>query len=301
MKIEVELTGFTPVLDDLIREYDLVTAAIYGIVWRYAQMSDKVCKASLKRIGGRLDLSGKTAERHIKKLCDDGYLVDLAPDLRNKPHTYAVTGKAELAGTIAAHSDRESYQGQTESPTRSDRESYQGQTESPLKIHSKKDNKDILENSQSPKLTQSEKDDLNTLAAHIAKAANINTNDEEAKPRIKAATLLGYKIAQACALIISIIAEADPRSMASLVKVAISLYQNNVTPDNLKDFNVWWYANTWQGRDKGQPPTPSLIASTWGQFEADQVAPANGAPSTGPVLTEAQKKRLAELVAENGG
>ena len=141
MKIEIELTGFTPVLDNLIQEYDLVTAAIYGIVWRYAQMSDKICKAPLKKIGNRLDLSGKTAERHIKKLCVNGYLVDLTPDVRNKPHSYAVTGKAEVSGSIVARSDSLSDQGQTESPTRSDRESDQGQTESPLKIHDKKQTK----------------------------------------------------------------------------------------------------------------------------------------------------------------
>jgi len=125
MKIEVELTGFTPVLDNLISEYSLVTAAIYGIVWRYAQMSDKVCKAPLEKIGKRLDLSGKTAERHIKILCAGGYLVDLTPGVRNKPHIYAVTGKAEISGGISARSDRESHQvrqrvapGQTESPTK---------------------------------------------------------------------------------------------------------------------------------------------------------------------------------------
>ena len=58
MKIEIELTGFTPVLDNLIQEYNLVTAAIYGIVWRYAQMKDKVCNAPLKKIGDRLCYRG---------------------------------------------------------------------------------------------------------------------------------------------------------------------------------------------------------------------------------------------------
>jgi DNA-binding Lrp family transcriptional regulator len=141
MKIEIELTGFTPILDSLIKKYSLVTASVYGIVWRYAQMEDKTCKASLEKIGARLDLSGKTVERHIKKLCADGYLTDLTPGVRNKPHVYAITRKAELAGSISARSDRESDQGQTESPTRSDRESDQGQTESLLKIHNKKQTK----------------------------------------------------------------------------------------------------------------------------------------------------------------
>jgi hypothetical protein len=141
MKIEIELSDFTPVLDNLIQEYDLVTAAIYGIVWRYAQMSDKVCRASLEKIGNRLGLSGKTAERHIKKLCIGGYLTDLTPNVRNKPHDYAITGKAELTGSIVASPDKEFDQGQTESPSRSDRKSDQRQTESLLKIHDKKQTK----------------------------------------------------------------------------------------------------------------------------------------------------------------
>lgn len=144
------------------------------------------------------------------------------------------------------------------------------------------------------KLTQNEKDDLNTLAAHIAKATNTTINDEDVKPRLMAATRLGYKIAQACTLIISIIAEADPRSMANLVKVTISLYQNNVTVEDLEKFQIWWYDNTWQGRDKGQPPTPALIASHWGQFEAAQSAP----PANVLTLSDVARENYARLLAE---
>lgn len=141
MKIEIELSGFTPILDTMVQQYGLITAGIYGIVWRYAQMENSVCNASLEKIGGRLDVSGKTAERHVKKLCSDGYLTDLTPGIRNKPHSYAVTDKAQLNGSITARSDGQSDLGQTESLTRSDRESYLGQTESPLKIDSKTDSK----------------------------------------------------------------------------------------------------------------------------------------------------------------
>jgi hypothetical protein len=122
----------------------------------------------------------------------------------------------------------------------------------------------------SPKLTQNEKDDLNILAAHIAKATNTNINDEEAKLRLIVATRLGYKIAQVCTLIISIIDHADQRMMEQLVKVAISLYQNNVTVEDLEKFQVWWYDNTWQGK-KGQTSSPAQIASYWGQFEAQRI------------------------------
>lgn len=141
MKIEIELSGFTPILDTMVQQYGLITAGIYGIVWRYAQMENSICNASLEKIGKRLDVSGKTAERHIKKLCSDGYLTDLTPSIRNRPHSYAVTDKAQLNGSITARSDGQPDLGQTESLTRSDRESYPGQTESPLKIDSKIDSK----------------------------------------------------------------------------------------------------------------------------------------------------------------
>lgn len=124
------------------------------------------------------------------------------------------------------------------------------------------------QNNGTPSLTQNEKDDLNILAVHIAKATSTPTNaDPQARDNLKATTLLGYKIAQACTLIISIIVHADPRSMESLVKATISLYQNGVTCEQLEKFIIWWYDNTWQGK-KGQTPTPVLIASHWGQFEA---------------------------------
>lgn len=124
--------------------------------------------------------------------------------------------------------------------------------------------------SKIPTLTQNEKDDLNILATYIGKETNVSTGDKEAKERLKATTLLGYEIAKICELIISIIDHADQRMMESLVKVAISLFQNNVTPDDLEKFNIWWYDNTWQGR-KGQTPSPIQIASYWGQYEAQRV------------------------------
>jgi hypothetical protein len=259
MKIEVELKGFTPVLDNLTQEYGLVTAAVYGTVWRYAQMEDKVCKASLEKIGKRLDLSGKTAERHIKLLCNDGYLIDLTPNLRNKPHTYAVTGKAELTGNITAHTDRESYQGQTESLTRSDRESYQGQTESPLKIHSKDTEKDITPT------PQKSKNDLNNLADKIAKVAPTDIDT------------------------------VGPATRQQLKNLTVALSKKPNADQFLTDYEKWWYANDWRGK-KGQSPTVWTMGDTWGQFEAAKVGPA--ANGSGPILTAAQKARLAELSAK---
>jgi hypothetical protein len=143
--------GFTPIIDVLAQEVGLITAAIYGVVWRYCQMKDGVCRASLETIAQRLGIKRKTVERHIKKLCERGYLKDLSPDVKNRPHIYADTGRAKITGLVQAQvipSDEANGQtesltspeegktlsptGKTLSPTRSDLESYPGKTLSPM-------------------------------------------------------------------------------------------------------------------------------------------------------------------------
>lgn len=125
-----QVEGFTPVIDVLAREVGLVTAVVYGVVWRYCQMKDGVCHASIETVAGHIDISPKTARRHIKTLCEHGYLKDTTPNVRNKPHIYADTGKARIVGLVTAQVD---LGGGTESPTRWDRESHPGGTESPMK------------------------------------------------------------------------------------------------------------------------------------------------------------------------
>lgn len=92
--------GFTPVIDALVTELGLMTAVVFGRVWRYCQMEDQVCKASLEKIGESIGVDRVTVMRHIKQLCDGGYLKDLTPDLRNRPHIYVDTGKAGIKVSI---------------------------------------------------------------------------------------------------------------------------------------------------------------------------------------------------------
>ena len=132
-------------------------AIVYGVVWRYCQMEDRVCRASLETIASRVGISRKTVERHINTLCAAGYLEDRTPDARNKPHTYADTGRAKIVGLVEARvgepdSLTEAEPGKTESPTGrsesltwSDRESDHGKTESLMKKDSKKDSKIVAE------------------------------------------------------------------------------------------------------------------------------------------------------------
>jgi hypothetical protein len=94
--ILAEVDGFTPVIDDLVKEVGLMSAVVFGRVWRYCQMEDQVCKAALESIADSIGVDRVTVMRHVKQLCELGYLDDLTPELRNRPHVYVDTGKAGL-------------------------------------------------------------------------------------------------------------------------------------------------------------------------------------------------------------
>jgi DNA-binding Lrp family transcriptional regulator len=94
------IRNFTPLMDDLVKELGLVTAAVWGRVWRYAQQENGVCQASHETIASELDLSTRTVIRKLQDLTAAGYLNDLTPTLRNRPHTYRITQKARLMITI---------------------------------------------------------------------------------------------------------------------------------------------------------------------------------------------------------
>ncbi len=94
--ILAQVDGFTPVIDSIANELGVISAVVFGRMWRFCQMSAGVCKASLETIAGKTGLSRASIMRHAKKLCEAGYLKDKTPDLRNVPHIYADTGKAGL-------------------------------------------------------------------------------------------------------------------------------------------------------------------------------------------------------------
>jgi DnaD/phage-associated family protein len=89
-------SGFTPCPDILIDKYSHTTALVWGKIWRYCQMKDEVCRASVQRLAKELNLSDVTVEKHIRLLEDDKYIRDTTPDLKNKPHIYVDTGKLKL-------------------------------------------------------------------------------------------------------------------------------------------------------------------------------------------------------------
>lgn len=86
--------GYTPVPDKLVREYDFTTAYAWGKVWRYCRMANGTCTASHETIAKRAGMSRRSLIEKLNVLIEAGYIEDLTPNLKNKPHTYC-TKKGE--------------------------------------------------------------------------------------------------------------------------------------------------------------------------------------------------------------
>jgi len=97
-----QVEGFTPAIDALVEREGLLVAVTYGVAWRFCNMKDKVCRASLETLARMTGLSKATVQRNLAKLVEAGYLKDLTPGLRNRPHVYADTGQAQIIGLVAA-------------------------------------------------------------------------------------------------------------------------------------------------------------------------------------------------------
>lgn len=132
----------------------------------------------------------------------------------------------------------------------------------------------------SQKVLITESTDSNGSAKNPLKANDLNT--------------LADQMAKVCQIDIS---TAGPKVRTGLKKMTLILSRKPNVIQKLENFPAWWAANDWRGK-KGQPPTPAQVGDTWGQFEAAQTATPNGVANTGPTLTEAEKKRLAELTAQ---
>ena len=98
--IHGSVNKFTPCPDVLINKYSHTAAIIWGKIWRYCQMADGVCNASILRLARELGLTDETVAKHIKSLEEGGYIKDMTPTLRHAPHTYIDTGKLSIRVNI---------------------------------------------------------------------------------------------------------------------------------------------------------------------------------------------------------
>jgi len=94
--ILTQVDGFTPLPDLLVTKYGQITATVWGAAWRFCQMEDGICRASMEKIGKRAGVSRQTAQKHMDILTRDGFFEDTTPNLKNKPHIYKDTGKVSM-------------------------------------------------------------------------------------------------------------------------------------------------------------------------------------------------------------
>ena len=99
--ILTKVGGFTPVIDGVSDDVGREAAYLFGVIWRYCQMQNGVCYASIDNIAERANVERKYVIRYVKVLCEYGYLKDLTPDQKHAPHVYADTGKAQLVGELS--------------------------------------------------------------------------------------------------------------------------------------------------------------------------------------------------------
>ncbi len=93
-KTDIRKVTYTPVFDNLIDEFGLYTAAVFGRVWRYCQMQRGYCHAEQTRIADELGIKRETVNRSLKLLVDAGYLSDATPNTKGRTRIYKDTGKA---------------------------------------------------------------------------------------------------------------------------------------------------------------------------------------------------------------
>lgn len=96
LNVSIALKNCTITPDEIKKEFGPVTAIVWGELFRFCQMYDAVCNASLDTIAEVSGLSKRAVINHLQILCENGYAIDETPNLRNKPHTYRITTKVRI-------------------------------------------------------------------------------------------------------------------------------------------------------------------------------------------------------------
>lgn len=102
--ILAQIQGWTPLLDRLVERHGIITAAVFGKIWRYCQGEYGVCTASQDRIAKELGLTRETVNQHCQFLVENGYL---EAKKNGRTNTYRDTGKAGLLLQITTISSLE--------------------------------------------------------------------------------------------------------------------------------------------------------------------------------------------------
>jgi len=86
---------FTPIYDDLIEQYGLIAAAIYGRISRYCQGQSGTCYAPHEAIADQLGVTERTVRNHAAKLVEAGLLLR-SRKRKNQRYTYSLPGNKPI-------------------------------------------------------------------------------------------------------------------------------------------------------------------------------------------------------------
>ena len=84
----------TRIFDELIPEFGLVGAAVYGVVWRYCQMRDKACHATHETLAQELGIGQSTVRRYVDELRNAQYIAVIF-DKANSPN-WMILGEKQV-------------------------------------------------------------------------------------------------------------------------------------------------------------------------------------------------------------
>ena len=80
--------GFTPIFDGVAREFGLVGAAVFGIVWRHCQMRHGRCHASIETMANLLGVNERTVRRQLVMLAQRNFIRREAAPTPRVPASY---------------------------------------------------------------------------------------------------------------------------------------------------------------------------------------------------------------------
>jgi hypothetical protein len=248
--MKAKLRNFTPLPDVIVQKHGLVIASVWGRVWRYAQGGRSVCQASTSTLASDLNLGRRTVMRALKALVADDMLIDTTPDLKNKPHTYAIpqrfTLEISIFGVPESHSDEKDGVPESHSDEKDGvPESHTGVSES----HSG------VPESHSGCVRESHED---TVKIESKKQVKIQDSPPTPKQPSLQREMVGA-IAQVCIMDLKI-----RRNAGRIARIAKELLKAGYIPEQIvKHYSPggWWYLNDWRGK-KNQPPTPEQLIDT---------------------------------------
>ena len=93
--------GFTPVFADIARQVGATGALVYGLVWRFAEMRDGECHASLRTMHEQSGLSRHTLRSHLEDLCAKGLIEKTREATPRVPAWYRVVIVSKIARSFS--------------------------------------------------------------------------------------------------------------------------------------------------------------------------------------------------------